>query len=249
MAVTGLPLIGFVTLLSFTKLSTPRHQSDGRRAGHLKQFTDLRTLDLCGTTISGTGLKVLDGLARAQRPDLPSTKITDAGLEHVGRLEDVVGLESLLYRNHGCRARTPLIALADSVAWGSTTPVPRERPWRSSNEPCRTAKLAGRRVRAKSDEPSLPQGSLGRIGHSNLPAQAPSGLQPETLRLRLSAIWSAQQLISSGADPYLAHPANASRSTSRDFSTLQAPLCAPHVLARHPACVIEPRWVRFFSAR
>ena len=59
---------------------------------NLKQFTDLRTLDLCGTTISGTGLKVLDGLARLKDLNLPSTKITDAGLEHVGRLKMLWGL-------------------------------------------------------------------------------------------------------------------------------------------------------------
>ena len=57
-----------------------------RQLASLTPLTQVRSLDLCGSRITDTGLRHLAGMTKLGNLDLGFTKITDAGLAHLGQM-------------------------------------------------------------------------------------------------------------------------------------------------------------------
>ena len=60
---------------------------------HLKALTDIVSLDLTGTQITGVGLEHLTGLTNLKELYLRQTQVSDAGLQHLKSLTNLVSLD------------------------------------------------------------------------------------------------------------------------------------------------------------
>ncbi len=106
-AVTGATFDRLRDLTQLHEPLTPRHQSDGRRAGQSQAVHGLANARPMRNNYLWHRTESTRRTCPAQRPE-PSLHEDHRRRARTCRAaQDVVGLESLLYRNHGCRARTP----------------------------------------------------------------------------------------------------------------------------------------------